>query len=593
MLSKERGTPPPSDYDENDDDEEEAERLAMETNSPTPRTGKKRKHHTRKLSEGAMPVLYTRTMTPDAVRLPPKKALTQSLNGLVRYQPALVPSQSPGAPLHGNQAPQKPLPLIPITLSLSGVGHPQGLAMLNQLTAPAGFDMRMTNKLLEMAPKQQPQPAYSTTTTSPAFTLAALGHPSAVYSQAPPTEPRPLLAVKQLPVTQLLHQTLTQRQALQKQANSTQSCVTSAPLTAAQLKLPPSSQPSQILPMTTQGSGGSLVVKDRVVTIAKPPSLSNTISMQNRSSSGTTSVATMAFWPSLQKIAHPVLLTSLNAPAMTLQTASTTGTSLPAGLASASYTSLKNDFKLEPLKQSVIPFSVNSVMGTSVNVSNLQPLNNLVAFSVASTAPKTVTTLKPEMSVMSTVPLRHIVNGQLAWPFLALPRTPMIVSTSNLSNTLPVSVSVSSSIAGHMTSHPLVSLTGFNQLTHMNQLTQIMTPMTVMSPGIQMTQTGLTQAQLNSMFASPLLKPVQLPLLQSGQVLSQHLVKPVISQHVIKPVISQHVVKPVISQHVIKPVISQHVVKPVIMVTMPSVLTTPTIATCSAALVATTTVTKS
>lgn len=41
----ERGTPPPSDHDENDDDEEEAEKLALESSSPIPRSGKKRKLH--------------------------------------------------------------------------------------------------------------------------------------------------------------------------------------------------------------------------------------------------------------------------------------------------------------------------------------------------------------------------------------------------------------------------------------------------------------------------------------------------------------------------------------------------------------------
>lgn len=43
-TTSERGTPPPSDHDENDDDEEEAEKLALETNSPTPVSGQKRKH---------------------------------------------------------------------------------------------------------------------------------------------------------------------------------------------------------------------------------------------------------------------------------------------------------------------------------------------------------------------------------------------------------------------------------------------------------------------------------------------------------------------------------------------------------------------
>jgi hypothetical protein len=77
-----------------------------------------------------------------------------------------------------------------------------------------------------------------------------------------------------------------------------------------------------------------------------------------------------------------------------------------------------------------------------------------------------------------------------------------------------------------VTNNPLVSL------AQLNQLTQMMTPMTVMSPGIQMTPSALTQAQLNSMFTSPILKqiPLGIPssMLHSGQVLGQQVLKPVV-----------------------------------------------------------------
>lgn len=72
-------------------------------------------------------------------------------------------------------------------------------------------------------------------------------------------------------------------------------------------------------------------------------------------------------------------------------------------------------------------------------------------------------------------------------------------------------------------------------LAQINPLTQIVSPVTVMSPGMQLGSAGLTQTQLNNMFAaSPLLKqfsqiPVISPsLLQSGQVLGQPVVKPVV-----------------------------------------------------------------
>lgn len=109
-------------------------------------------------------------------KLPPKKALVQNMNGLKKSthipspQPVTVSSDSP-----------KKIPVFPIAVSLQGPVGTQALTMLSQLPPPTGLDMTIAGKLVEL--QQKPRP----------------------------------------PVTQILHQTLTQRQALQKQTNTTAS----------------------------------------------------------------------------------------------------------------------------------------------------------------------------------------------------------------------------------------------------------------------------------------------------------------------------------------------------------------------------------
>lgn len=327
--------------------------------------------------------------------------------------------------------------------------------------------------------------------------------------------------------------------------------MTSAPLTAAQLKSPPLSQPAALVTMTTQSAISSLVVKDGMIGIAKTTSAINTaIKQQQLTTVTATGPATMTFpyyYGSLQKFAHPVLVTSLMTPALGLQ-ASTVGSSAGSVTVSNSAVgtaafSVPTSALLPPKSDTIKSLETNKSSVIQTNISTTTQ-SNLVTLSMASTALKSVPSVTPSATVAgtSTVPIRQVfapglIPGQLAWPLLTLPRSPVIVPTSTIipttslaSSQSPASVSMVTSTAGQVTSHPLVSL------ANLNQLTQMMTPMTVMSPGIQVNPTALTQAQLNGMFAAPLIKQLQLPLgtcistslLQSGQVLGQQVMKPVV-----------------------------------------------------------------
>jgi len=295
------------------------------------------------------------------------------------------------------------------------------------------------------------------------------------------------------------------------------------------------------------GSQVPIVVKDGVFTVAKPTVTSASLqSTKVVCTAPNTTVAAMQFpyyMASLQKITHPVLVTSLMAPAVGIQTSlsssSVTGTSAGSAVMSpATFATFKSDVKLEPSTgkpQSVIPISYNnssvSLIANPVTLTNVKPLTSLMTLSVPSTAPKTVKTLSTtSANVTSSVPVRHVLTpsllpGQLAWPhFLTIPRQPVMVSSGAATPTATQSsIAMATTSTSQVTSHPYVSLANLNQLTHM------MAPMTVMSPGIPVTPGGaITQAQLNGVFATPLIKQLQFPLLQSAQMLGQQVMKPVV-----------------------------------------------------------------
>lgn len=117
--------------------------------------------------------------------------------------------------------------------------------------------------------------------------------------------------------------------------------------------------------------------------------------------------------------------------------------------------------------------------------------------------------------------------GQIPFNILAqaLPRTSLGQVVT------PVTSSISASIPSSLPQS--VNMQQLMSLAQITQGTQLVSPMTVMSPGVQLAQ-GLTQTQLNSMLSSPLLK--QIPLFphgflqgaQVGGVLGQPVVKPVV-----------------------------------------------------------------
>lgn len=298
----------------------------------------------------------------------------------------------------------------------------------------------------------------------------------------------------------------------------------SAPLTAAQLKSPPLSQPLPVVTMTANqlAAQPSLVVKDGIVSSTKlfsnaavGTSASKVVSLPG----GVPTVSIPYYMASLQKIAHPVLVTSLMAPAVGLQSTSATipPTTVVSTMSSASpVLTIKNISKPE------------TVATLTLANSNVRALNSLPTIALVSTAKsEPLTTTTANVVTSTSIPVRpifapNLITGQqLAWPFVTIPRSNVLVTSTPVSSQGAVSTATS-----QVTSNPLVSL------AQLNQLTQMMTPMTVMSPGIQMTPSTLTQAQLNSMFASPLLKQfplgIQSSLLQSGQVLGQQVLKPVV-----------------------------------------------------------------
>ena len=112
------------------------------------------------------------------IKLPPKKAVVQNLNGLMKtVQPKATAHLQPGAIAAVNNATK--IPVFPIGVSLPGQSANHTLAMLGPITPQGGaLDISMAGKLMEIQQKIRP------------------------------------------PVTQILHQTLTQRQALLKKTNT-------------------------------------------------------------------------------------------------------------------------------------------------------------------------------------------------------------------------------------------------------------------------------------------------------------------------------------------------------------------------------------
>lgn len=509
-TATEGATPPPSDHGD-DDDEEEADQLAMETNpSPVPKVITKRLPSVRELlHNGTSPKVLEAVQglmaankvhqNQNSVRpllpLPPKSASTQS-------------SEIPQTVAIKTSAGQIIIPkqYIPVSLAVTPPGTlalPPGVSVRPQTVVP-----QQTSVSQQMSVSQQ-------TTVSQQMSVA---------QQTPP--------VSRTPVTQILHQTLTQRQALQKQTNMTPQVV-SAPLTAAKLKSPPLSKTPIPITMTTTTS--SLLTKDSasgqttpIKYIATPVNLVSTPLKQD-----------MPVTSSFNFVSLPVKLET------TLSTASQEAkqTSAPVSLSVPYYMASLPKFAHPILVTSLTAPTLAALVSASVSSSATAPITTTKTqtSSLGSAAMVTTSSITPVMSVSQTsasgsVPSSQLAAGLQVRPFLAQnilggPFLPLIAHTipQTSISTMSSSPVVTTAVSGQFSTVPLMSL------AQINPLTQIVSPVTVMSPGMQLGSAGLTQSQLNNMLAaSPLLKQFsQIPLitpslLQSGQVLGQQVVKPVV-----------------------------------------------------------------
>ena len=311
--------------------------------------------------------------------------------------------------------------------------------------------------------------------------------------------------------------------------------VVSAPLTAAKLKSPPLSKALIPVSMTTasamttnasvSASPQTTPVKYEYEYIATPVNmvstpvkvettmsssvnfvsvpikLDTTVSSANQDTKNVTSAPVSLSVPyymaSLPKFAHPILVTSLTAP--TLAALMSTNTAV-----------------------------------TPVTTIKTEPASSAPVAMVTSSGMPILEANQTQTS--KTMPSAPLAAGLQVRPFLASnllsgPFLPLIAHTipqTSISAT-PSSATITTTVSGQFTTVPIMSLAQINPLTHM------VSPVTVMSPGMQLGSAGLTQTQLNSMFStSPLLKqfsqiPVLTPsLLPPGQVLGQQVVKPVV-----------------------------------------------------------------
>lgn len=230
-------------------------------------------------------------------------------------------------------------------------------------------------------------------------------------------------------------------------------------------------------------------------------------------------------------------------------------TNLMTGLTSSQQQQILNNASQSLAKQSVITTSTIATATTTVKVSAL----SAVPFSAS---PMTATPLSaaPSMGTLGNIPnIRPLATsgathmlGQIPFNILAqaLPRTSLGQVVT------PVTSSISASIPSSLPQS--VNMQQLMSLAQITQGTQLVSPMTVMSPGVQLAQ-GLTQTQLNSMLSSPLLK--QIPLFPHGFLQGAQ----------------------------VGGVLGQPVVKPVVVVSLPSVVTTTTPSSTMAVTTATTT----
>ena len=203
------------------------------------------------------------------------------------------------------------------------------------------------------------------------------------------------------------------------------------------------------------------------------------------------------YMASLPKFAHPILVTSLTAPTLAALVSTNAGVT-PIGT-----------IKTETASSAPVAMVTSSSLPA-------QSVNQVQTSKIIQNTP-----LAAGLQVRPFL-ASNFLSGQF------LPLIAHTIPQTSISAT-PSLATITTTVSGQFTTVPIMSL------AQINPLTQIVSPVTVMSPGMQLGSAGLTQQQINNMFSnSPLLKqftqvPVLTPsLLPQGQVLGQQVVKPVV-----------------------------------------------------------------
>ncbi|KAK3606503.1 hypothetical protein CHS0354_041454 [Potamilus streckersoni] len=327
------------------------------------------------------------------------------------------------------------------------------------------------------------------------------------------------------PVTQILHQTLTQRQALLRQqitaapsvsttvsqsALQTQAkvvatipSVTMATATTAASKIPTPSAISIPIMQNRFPSSDSLSIPIGLVTVTTS---GVTPSVNNKTQGVTLTVPSFQSIPlnvnmSLSKgFAHPILVTSLTAnPSVIVSSAAVTATT--------SVVATTNTIDA-------------SVISTTTNTTKTIP--STCANQTVVSAPSIPLAAFPIGRFFAP----HLMSsGQLTFsPLIAAPT--LTRTTGLLNNITTTTPQTTSTVIVTTAATPAPSIASIPSVMSLAQMAPLMSQMTVMPPGLQLSAAGttLTQAQLGSLLASPLMKqysqiPTIIPsILQTGQL---------------------------------------------------------------------------
>ncbi|KAL3856833.1 hypothetical protein ACJMK2_011546 [Sinanodonta woodiana] len=327
------------------------------------------------------------------------------------------------------------------------------------------------------------------------------------------------------PVTQILHQTLTQRQALLRQQIT---AVASVSTTVGQSALQPQATVMATMPSVT------MATTTAASKISTPSAISIPI-MQNRFPSsdslsipiGIVTVTTAGVTPSVNNKTQGVTLTVPSFQSIPLNV----NMSLSKGFAHPILvTSLTGNPSVIVCSAAVT--ATPSVVSTTVNAIDAS------VTSTTTNTTKTVASTCANQTVVSapSIPLAafpigrffapHLMpSGQLTFsPLIAAPT--LTRTTGLLNNITTTTPHTTSTVIVTTVANPVPSVASMPSVMSLAQMAPLMSQMTMMPPGLQLSAAGttLTQAQLGSLLASPLMKqysqiPTIIPsILQTGQL---------------------------------------------------------------------------